>query len=79
MYTSQGNVLTLSVALPVLSLIAILQARPPETLPPSRTNWTRLVPLPVLTGHGRPPSSALQVLRSLPISQNINVRLGIAP
>jgi hypothetical protein len=27
-----------------------LTASPP---PPSRTNWTRLVPLPVLTGHGR--------------------------
>jgi len=24
---------------------------PPPPLPPSRTNWTRLVPLPVLTGH----------------------------
>ena len=23
---------------------------------PSRTNWTRLVPRPVLTGHGRPPA-----------------------
>jgi len=29
--------------------IALVQ--PPPPLPPSRTNWTRLVPPPVLTGH----------------------------
>ena len=35
-------------------------ARPP---PPPRTKWTRLVPLPVLTGHGRacsPGAGAIQ-------------------
>jgi hypothetical protein len=30
---------------------AALLVAPPPVPPPSRTNWTRLVPPPVLTGH----------------------------
>ena len=63
--------LTLSVALPVLSLIAILQARPPETLPPSRTNWTRLVPLPVLSGRGpQKPQTRTRATAPAPAARN---------
>jgi len=35
---------------------------PPPPLPPSRTNWTRLVPSSVLTGHVSPRSSVRWVL-----------------
>ena len=37
---------------------ALLVRPPPPPHPPSRTNWTRLVPPPVLTGHAPDPAPA---------------------